>query len=720
MANTGCTWTASSNVGWITISSGSSGSGNGSVGYTVAANTATSSRTGTMTIAGQSFTVTQAAATPTCTSYTISPTSNNFTSNGGAGSVSVTANTGCAWTASSSQGWIVVTSGSSGSGNGTVAYNVAQNTATSPRTGTMTIAGQTFTVTQAAATACVSTITPTSKQFLAAGGSGSVNISTTSDCKWTATGNDNWITITSNSSGSGNATVNYAVAENTSAARTGTMTIAGQTFTVTQSGPDCATGMSISPTSKNFASNGGSDTVSVTTPGGSCQWGATSNAAWISITSGDAGTGSGKVSYAVSANTATSKRTGTMTIAGQTFTVTQDAQLGKVHLTVEIKGSGSVSVSSGTLDWNSDGTTGIGSYDKDTMVILTAEASLGSTIKGWTGCDQNVGSGQCMVTLDVDKTVTVEFRLPRTSEYDFNGDGNSDVLWRDADTGDIFIWLMNGKSIKSDSNYIARNVGTDWDIKAAGDFNGDGRADLLWQDKVSGDVYVYIMDGTNKIDEGYAVKGMPKEWEVKAIGDFNGDGKADIMWRDSNLGDVYVWLMNGKTIAPYGDGGSGYLSRGMLGSWEIKVIADLNGDKKSDVVWQNNETGDIFVWLMDGLTKLEQDYVAKGIPVSWQIKTVADFNGDGKADILWNETQSNDYALWLMNGLEISGGGYVAKAMPSAWQVVKTGDYNGDGKADIVWKNSTNGDVYLFLMDGTKKASEGYIAQGMPNNWETR
>ncbi|MBV6343263.1 DUF1566 domain-containing protein, partial [Candidatus Magnetobacterium casense] len=126
-ANTGCAWTASSNVAWITINAGSSGSGNGNVSYTVAANTGTSSRTGTMTIAGQAFTVTQAAATPTCTSYTITPTSKSFPSSVGTDSVSVTANTGCSWSASSNAAWITINAGSSGSGNGSVSYTVAAN-----------------------------------------------------------------------------------------------------------------------------------------------------------------------------------------------------------------------------------------------------------------------------------------------------------------------------------------------------------------------------------------------------------------------------------------------------------------------------------------------------------------------------------------------------------------------------------------------------------------
>jgi len=84
-----------------------------------------------------------------CT-YSINPTSQSFPAVGGTGSVSVTAGTGCTWTAVSNNPWIIVNSGSSGTGNGTVTYTVLANPFTSPDVGTITIAGQTFTVNQAA------------------------------------------------------------------------------------------------------------------------------------------------------------------------------------------------------------------------------------------------------------------------------------------------------------------------------------------------------------------------------------------------------------------------------------------------------------------------------------------------------------------------------------------------------------------------------------------
>src|SRR4030095_15826530 len=85
-----------------------------------------------------------------CT-YSISPTSQSYAASGDRGSVHVTPKANCAWTAVSNVNWLTITSGASGSGNGTVGYSVAANTGGSQRMGTLTVAGQTFTVTQAAA-----------------------------------------------------------------------------------------------------------------------------------------------------------------------------------------------------------------------------------------------------------------------------------------------------------------------------------------------------------------------------------------------------------------------------------------------------------------------------------------------------------------------------------------------------------------------------------------
>ena len=234
----GCAWTATSQASWITVTSQASGSGNGTVSFTVGANSG-AARTGGLTIAGRPFTVTQAAAAaPACT-YSVSSGSLSIGAAGGAGeAITVSTSAGCAWTATSQASWITV-SQASGSGNGTVSFTVGANSGAA-RSGGLTVAGRSFTVTQAAAAAppCTYSISPTELSINEKGGGSSVAVSAGAGCGWTASSNDSWLSITQGASGSGNGTVRFEVGSTGGKKRTGTLTIAGRTFTVQQSKKD--------------------------------------------------------------------------------------------------------------------------------------------------------------------------------------------------------------------------------------------------------------------------------------------------------------------------------------------------------------------------------------------------------------------------------------------------------------------------------------------------
>lgn len=324
----GCAWTARTTDSWITVTSGASGTGNGTTSFSVAANTG-AARTGSITVAGEAFTVSQAAPTSTSCAYAIAPNSLSVAAAGGtAAPVTVTAGPTCGWTAAANVGWLTVITGASGTGNGTVTFSVNANDTAVPRTGSLTIAGHIFTVEQAAAS-CMYALNPSTLDVPGTGSGGSFEVQTLAGCPWTATSSVPWISITAGTSGSGRSFVSFDVLANPGGARTGTLTVAGQsptsaaTFTVAQAAASCA--LSISPTSGNPpATTTTNQLVTVTASVGTCTWTAQSNAAWLTITTGASGTGNGSVRYNVAANTGLA-RTGTLTIAGQTFTVTQTA-----------------------------------------------------------------------------------------------------------------------------------------------------------------------------------------------------------------------------------------------------------------------------------------------------------------------------------------------------------------------------------------------------------
>ena len=230
-AAAGCSWSADSSEPWLTVGP-RTGTGSASVQVVVAANSG-AQRQGTVVIGGQSFTVTQDAVTPPC-SITIAPTSARIPAAGGNATIAVTAAAGCSWSADSSEPWLTVAP-RTGNGSGSVQVAVAANSG-AQRQGTVVIGGQSFTVTQDAVAACVFAISPTAGSIGTFGGSGTVAVTAQADCSWSvAVGTATWLQI-SPVSGRGSGTVTYSAGPNLGPARSATITIAGQPFSVVQAG----------------------------------------------------------------------------------------------------------------------------------------------------------------------------------------------------------------------------------------------------------------------------------------------------------------------------------------------------------------------------------------------------------------------------------------------------------------------------------------------------
>jgi hypothetical protein len=163
----------------------------------------------------------------------------------------------------------------------------------------------------------------TTVKFSIKGGTKNLRVKTTGiGCEWMAVSNDPFITITSAGTGTGNSTVDFSVPGNTNTvALSGTMTIAGVTVTVDQVAGGCK--FSVSPKRKKFKAEGGSGTVKVKPNLNDCVWTAVSNDPFITLLAGTNGVGKGVVSYSVAANTNTAPLSGTITIGGTVFAVTQ-------------------------------------------------------------------------------------------------------------------------------------------------------------------------------------------------------------------------------------------------------------------------------------------------------------------------------------------------------------------------------------------------------------
>jgi hypothetical protein len=292
---------------------------------------------------------------------------------------------------------------------------------------------------------------------------------------------------------------------------------------------------------------------------------------------------------------------------------------------------------------------------------------------------------------------------PKTTAHDFNGDGMSDIALRDVRRGNTAIWLMNGAAVLSSGEL--GGAPNSWSMVGQRDFDGDGKADLLWLD-YQGNASIWFMNGTQVASTGSL--GNVAGWAVVGTGDFDGDGKGDILWRNARTNEPAISLMSGaNAISTVGLGV-------VPPNWSVDGTGDFNGDGKADILWRDT-SGNVAIWEMNGTSILNQNssFVAN-VPGQWSIKGTGDFNGDGMSDILWQDTFGN-VAIWEMNGTSIlnANSSFVA-TVPSPWSIRLTGDFNGDGMSDVLWQD-TLGNAIMWFMNGTVATAEA--VGNIPTNW---
>src|ERR1051325_1272737 len=291
-------------------------------------------------------------------------------------------------------------------------------------------------------------------------------------------------------------------------------------------------------------------------------------------------------------------------------------------------------------------------------------------------------------------TITVTSTTPARVKNDFNGDGKADLIWRNASSGDTWMWLMNGNV--ATSTQLIGNFSSAWIVAAVADFNNDGRADIVWRNTSTGDTWLWLMNGAT-VTSSQLIGNIGTTWSIAAAADFNNDGKADLVWRTAANGDTWMWLMNGAVATSSQSIGT------VSTNWIIAAAADFNNDGRADLVWRNTTTGDTWIWLMNGPSVTSSQSIGAVAP-NWIIAAAADFNNDGKADLVWRNTTTGDTYLWFMNGTAVSQTALIG-TINTSWIVAAASDFNGDGNADLVWRNTSNGDTWLWLMNGANASS---------------
>ena len=270
---------------------------------------------------------------------------------------------------------------------------------------------------------------------------------------------------------------------------------------------------------------------------------------------------------------------------------------------------------------------------------------------------------------------------------DFNGDGKQDLL-NAGSSNSVIVFLGNGTGglVFNTSVSVASVAGTPKYIVVS-DFNGDGKQDMAVQ--TSGIISIRFGNGLGAFTFGSDVSQTSAPYGL-AVADFNNDGKKDLISCGGSTAKVLIGNTNGTFTAG--------TSLALPNDAQFVAVGDFNNDGNQDIALSNNNSSTVSIRLGDGsgsftgTTELAIGATPKNI-------VVTDFNNDGKQDLAVSTVGGVFVGIWLGSGsgnFSSNSQAYVSNNTQS----IATGDFNGDGNADLISTNSANNSAYVSLGNG--------------------
>jgi len=329
---------------------------------------------------------------------------------------------------------------------------------------------------------------------------------------------------------------------------------------------------------------------------------------------------------------------------------------------------------------DADGNRGPYSDPSDPIVFATdgsvfARHTSSTTTATTTSATSSTSSGS-----STDAAAVANVMLENKTRFDFDGDRASDLLWESPapDLG-LRITRFAGDALVPSLDFDRPN--DDWSVVTADDFDGDGRADIVWENSDG----VLVLSAASRLYETapttpLALLGLlGAQEQVVATGDFDADGRADLLVRDEATSTHSLWLTDA----------SGTSQRAALavpvasGGLALRT-GDFDGDGHSDIVWRGPD-GAISVSFMDGAVATEILPIAGS--TGHEILASGDFDGDGADDLVHSDPATQAVGVLLMSARKQPVAWATSVDPGVGWGLAAAGDYDGDGRADLLWES---------------------------------
>jgi hypothetical protein len=293
---------------------------------------------------------------------------------------------------------------------------------------------------------------------------------------------------------------------------------------------------------------------------------------------------------------------------------------------------------------------------------------------------------------------------------DFNGDGKADIVGRDL-AGNWWVGLSNGSSF-STTLWGHWNPNVTWVDVHVGNFTGDGKADIVGRALESGQWWLAESTGSSFTNSLWATWNPAVTWVDVNVGDFNGDGKTDITGR---------WLQGGSWWTGISTGTS--LSTTMWAQWNPNVtwvdvqVGDFNGEGQTDITGRVLQSGQWWVGISSGSSFTNSLWATWNPNVTWVDVKVGDFNGDGMSDIVGRWLQGGQWWTSISTGTSFSTSMWASWNPNVTWIDVQVGDFNGDGKDDITGRYLQGGSWWTGASSGTSFNTTQWAAWSTAVTW---